>query len=241
MQPSQEELEKYAEDHLLYEVEQLHDLTDRLLEVRAHDDAHGSRDLDYLDMATRNAQVESFAINVRVLCDFLYERPQQDDVSAGHYIEGDWNPTKLTEGLTFVKDRVNKEIAHLTLRRAQLSEEERQWKYATIWGDIATVLRAFVEAASPDLLSDAVARRIRELTASKNDLLASIGLSHASLAVTATNTIYSLPETEGMYMPGLQTPGESQPGTATHRAPPVGPGMAKYRGSVEDQDADDTA
>ncbi len=36
-----------------------------------------------------NVHLESFAIHARILLDFFYNEPRQDDVVAGHYIK-DW-------------------------------------------------------------------------------------------------------------------------------------------------------
>jgi hypothetical protein len=163
--PTRDERRAFAEEHVLYEVWMLRGLTDRLLEVLAHDREAGGRDTGWLELPTRNAQVESFAIHARALLEFFYkpDRPRPDDALARHYCPRGWEPPKVGESLEVVKQRVGKEVAHLTYGRALLTEEARLWKYAAIWLDLATVLRTFLEHASPDLLPAETANRLRDL------------------------------------------------------------------------------
>jgi hypothetical protein len=169
--PKPAELTRFAQEHLAYEVKTLHDLTQRLIEVLEHDEKAGKRDLDYLDLATRNAQVESFAIHARNLLDFLYTPAsvRADDVLAEHYV-ADWRPPELTAALSAIRPRVGKEIAHLTYHRAKVQVEAKNWNYGRIWLDMATVLRKFAGEARPELMPTNVREPIRELTQRKNSL-----------------------------------------------------------------------
>jgi hypothetical protein len=163
-----DEFGSFAREHLLYEVWMLRGLTDRLLEVLEHDERVGKRDLDWLDMVTRNALVEAFTIHARLLIHFLYEpsHVKPDDALARHYVpEGEWTPPELTGELERVGRRVGKGVAHLTYDRLLVTEETKGWRYGKIWEDIATALRAFAERASSELLPADVAERIGELTA----------------------------------------------------------------------------
>jgi len=165
--PTPDELRSFAREHLVYEVWMLGGLTDRLLEVLEHDERVGERDLDWLDMVTRNALVEAFTIHARLLIHFLYEPSQvrADDALARHYVqEGEWTPPELTGELEQVGRRVGKGVAHLTYDRLLVTEETKGWRYGRIWED-ATALRAFAGQASSELLPADVAERIGELTA----------------------------------------------------------------------------
>jgi hypothetical protein len=165
--PRPDELRGFAKDHLLYEVEMFSLLTARLLKALAHDAEAGKRDLDWLDIETRNAQVESFAIHTRALLGFLYEprHSKPDDAMASHFVPDGWKPPPLRPALQRVGPRVGKEVAHLTYGRLRVDEEAKGWPYGQIWLDVAAVLREFLAQASPELLPEEVARKIHGLTA----------------------------------------------------------------------------
>lgn len=187
-------------DHVVYEVEQLHGLIVRFREIGEHDREHGERDLDYLDMATRNAQVDSFAIHVRALVDFLYDQRGKDtDVIASDYVPTGWTPPKQPESLRSVKPRVGKEIAHMSYRRVGMTDEQRQWRYVQVWHDLSTILRAFVAKASTDLLPKEVTLSILACLPPKAERLRLVTSWQAAESQTATNRI--------------------GPGTATYRLP----------------------
>jgi hypothetical protein len=197
----------------MYELEQLHGLVERLLQIRKHDDAHGDRDLDHLDMATRNAQVESFAIHVRSLIDFLYDVKRFDtDAIASDFVPDGWSPPEKPASLDPVKSRVGQEIAHLSYTRIGLNEINRQWPYLQIWNDLGIPLRAFARSASPDLLPTTMANRILGLTepsGQKEFAFVFPTDSVMELALSATNPMPERDVIEG-------------PGTATYRpSPPI--------------------
>ncbi len=103
MRTHRDRCRSFAREHLVYEVEQLHGLVVRFLEILEHDEDHGERDLDFLDMATRNAQVESFAIHARALVDFLYDvRMKATDAIAGDFVPTGWTPPKKPLSLSSV-------------------------------------------------------------------------------------------------------------------------------------------
>lgn len=77
-----------------------------------------------------NAYLESFALHVRNLIDFLYnDKPQDDDVYAGHYFQTakDWITIRpqITKLLEKSKKRANKEISHLTYTRIDITPEDK--------------------------------------------------------------------------------------------------------------------
>jgi len=82
MERTPKELRAFAED-LVYEVEMVAGLTKVLRGALAHDYEAGKRDHD---LPTRNAQVEAFAVHVRLLLDFFYEpsNVKPDDALASH-------------------------------------------------------------------------------------------------------------------------------------------------------------
>lgn len=139
--PSPDRLHRFAEEHLLYEAAMLYMVTGKLMN-RHHED----------DAVLRNALLESFGIHNRNLIDFLWlDRPMKDtDAVARDWIEG-WEAPKMSERLTNVKDRVGKEMVHLSYNRLDVAEDQKGW---TVLGIGPEVIGAFVKFATevPDEL-----------------------------------------------------------------------------------------
>jgi hypothetical protein len=82
---------------------------------------------DKLPDVTGNAYLESFAIHARALHDFLYPDAASvsTDVLARDYLmSDDWGGKRPTYGLKY---RVNKEVAHLTYNRLEVTPEAKLW------------------------------------------------------------------------------------------------------------------
>ena len=98
-----------------------------------------------------NALIESFTIHTRVLLDFFYlDRPNQpDDVIACDFFneKETWinNRPKKTELLKRTSKRVGKEVAHLTYKRVEITENDKQWHFGKISTDILQVFIKFIE------------------------------------------------------------------------------------------------
>ena len=105
-----------------------------------------------------NALIESFALHVRNLIDFLYiENPSSDDVYAGDYFpyKEDWVKIRpqITTFLKKVKKRTNKEVSHLTYSRLKVGQEEKKWDFVTILQEMGGAFDVFVEKVDEELLS----------------------------------------------------------------------------------------
>jgi hypothetical protein len=77
----------------------------------------------------RNACLESFLIHARNLRDFFYPKSRnQDDVLTSDFIPG-WEDKagKMGAYLDANRERINKEIAHLTYTRNKETEESKKW------------------------------------------------------------------------------------------------------------------
>lgn len=74
----------------------------------------------------RNALVEAFAVHARGLSDFLFRAPRQDDAAAEQFFApGEWAALRgeeISPQLRAVRERTNKEIAHLTYSRLNVPE-----------------------------------------------------------------------------------------------------------------------
>ena len=76
-----------------------------------------------LERGEWSAWIDSFAINARVLIDFLYKpRKREEDVRATDYLQNKsaW-PSKTPPALASIFDKASKEIAHITRKRLQVS------------------------------------------------------------------------------------------------------------------------
>lgn len=140
--PSADRLRRFADEHLLYEPGMLHDLTVKLMN-RHHRD----------DPVVENALLESFGIHSRNLIDFLWlGRPMKDtDAIASDYVI-DWKAPAMSERLSGVKDRVGKEMVHLSYKR--LDVEHKGWQVLGIGPEITSAFGAFAMAVPTDRVPD---------------------------------------------------------------------------------------
>jgi len=112
-----------------------------------------------------NALVESMAVHVRNLIDFLYldGRDPSDVVAADFVIGVSWSSIRPVE-TALIKDakrRTNKEIAHLTTDRIPGAPPEKNWDFLGLAKDLRPVLELFLSKADPARLSPKVAAAIR--------------------------------------------------------------------------------
>jgi hypothetical protein len=133
--PSTNRLRTFAEEHLLYEAGMLYEVTGKLMN-RHHEH----------DAVVQNALLESFGIRNRNLIDFLWlNRPMKDtDAIARDWIEG-WRAPKMSERLANVKNRVGKEMVHLSYNRLDVPEFDKGW---TVLGIGPEVIGAFAKFAT---------------------------------------------------------------------------------------------
>src|SRR5271157_886788 len=114
-----------------------------------------------------NALLESFTIHVRALIGFFYsESPRNDHIVAEDFFQNpnDWmnkRPLK-TELLEIAKKRADREVAHLTYARIDITPEEKQWEFLKIFNDLQIPIGVLLDNVSIDLLGsnwDEIKRR----------------------------------------------------------------------------------
>jgi hypothetical protein len=189
-----DETRKYARDHLVYEVEMLDALVKRFDRFKAllpkiAPDTSDPAEREVLDMAGRNADIESFGVHARNLYDFLYDS-NRGTVTACDYFtrRNDWSSRHRPEkpkALEKLTERINIEIAHLGSKRRFPAVP---WPYVDIAKALTDCMRAFIRAAEGDRLGEAATRRLSTLTAGQPGTL--LAHSYGAL-VGATNTIYT--------------------------------------------------
>jgi hypothetical protein len=102
-----------------------------------------------------NALIEAFGMHTRSLLDFFYTNAEHDDVIASHFFSPPsiWEnarPFKSKEELKEIKDRINKEIAHLTYTRNDV--KSKLWPFKEIQTDLNKIVEVFLSRVSKNLL-----------------------------------------------------------------------------------------
>lgn len=149
MDRSNEELRRWAHEHLTYEAGML------VHAVRKAAD-------ESLSDPDRNAFIESFAVHVRCLRDFLWadNRGQPQDALASDFCaEGVWEKERgeLPDALNEIegnRNRIGREIVHLTYHRLDIEAESKSWDMSALLGEIADGLARFGDVAESDRLAD---------------------------------------------------------------------------------------
>ena len=141
---SQEELRE-ASNHLFYEVGMFQSLAQGM--------ASGIAGTGVIN----NCLLESFTIHVRALIGFFYsENPRNDDIVAEDFFKNpnDWKsiqPLK-TEILDSAKKRADKEVAHLTYTRLDVTPEQKPWEFIKIFDELQVPIKVFLDNVHTNLL-----------------------------------------------------------------------------------------
>jgi hypothetical protein len=119
-----------------------------------------------------NALLESFAIHVRCLCDFLWgDRTdhQPMDAFATDFCEpGKWEnergqiPPALAE--IDERDRPGREVVHLTYHRLGVEATTKDWEVGEVYGEIEYALARLATLALPSRLDDKTRKALEGLT-----------------------------------------------------------------------------
>lgn len=151
--------ERYAKDHLVYEIQMVSGLVGRferfarlLPTLPATTSVPAEREV--LDLVGRNADIESFAIHCRVLINFLYGKKttSKDCVARDFFTEPSAWPTvrpPKSKVLRSIPIRATTEVAHLSYDRTHPAPP---WDYNGIWESLTEVVRVFLNGASRDRL-----------------------------------------------------------------------------------------
>lgn len=110
-------------------------------------------------LITHNALVESFAVHARALLDFFYPEGhpiKATDVLAEHFFPtpNDWlskRPTKSIADIEKIRERVAKEIVHLTYNRQQVKLPDKVWPTRSIATELDLAFKVFKSSISPEL------------------------------------------------------------------------------------------
>jgi hypothetical protein len=158
---TRDELQKMSEA-VLYELQVLFGTAQAL-----RDEVQGPT-AGELPWPLKMACLEAFAIHARVLEAFLWDIPRKrfpDDALAIDFFEpGEWEGVRervQRSELDELRDRAGHEVAHLSYKRLDKSEDDRRWKFDVIAGVIGNAFRLFLENVNPDLVHPDFERLLR--------------------------------------------------------------------------------
>lgn len=152
-------LESIAENNLSYVIWMLNS-------TAMHQSDSQSKDEKRIE---NNAFLESFLVHARILIEFLYHGPTDEDtILAEHYVKN-WDTYKneddqpSTEYLKDEKRRMDKLLAHLTEKGSMSKGEHKKWKRRKICDEINKKIIYFLDA--PDnKISEEIKSQIRAST-----------------------------------------------------------------------------
>jgi hypothetical protein len=129
---------------LLYEAGMLHEITIKLMN-RHHED----------DPVVENALLESFGVHNRNLIDFLWRsRPMKGTDAIATDWNVSWQAPKMSERLANVRDRVGKEMVHLSYNRLDIPEDEKGWQVLGVGPEVTGAFGKFATEVPEDLVPD---------------------------------------------------------------------------------------
>ena len=160
MNRSREELMRWAHEHLVYEARMLMHSVQKVTDTSVSD-------------PDRNAFIESFAIHVRCLRDFLWRdtRPKngpEDALASDFCAAGAWAKARpeLPDALREIegkRNRIGREIVHLTYDRLDIDAEAKKWPMGELLRGIADALACFSDIADPERLDEPTRKALASL------------------------------------------------------------------------------
>jgi hypothetical protein len=100
--------------------------------------------------------VESYALHLRNLIEFLYDKPKEGYIRAGEFFSDPkmWRTFAGTRSKTLGKaqGQASAQVAHLTYDRVDLTSEEKEWLIGPLSREIVGVLAKFLSNADEDRL-----------------------------------------------------------------------------------------
>jgi hypothetical protein len=101
-----------------------------------------------------SATLESLLVHVRILLDFFAPRPKStrnDDIIAADFFVGQWDVPRWSVPLSPLRDRIDKQLAHLTYSR----KVGESWDVRQLVSLFEEPLKRFLSTVDAALLDDA--------------------------------------------------------------------------------------
>ncbi len=161
-------LRSYSAEHLRFALEAFFAIGQRLRDDR---NPLGGTIETWADLMAR---IGTFGILLRLLVDFFFPRRRRpDDVFAEEFFTtGAWWGArgKLPQALRQARERVDKELAHLTVGWISGRPDSKIWDTAPLLDAMLVLVRRFVDGASPERLDQSVAILVDRLERGPLDL-----------------------------------------------------------------------
>lgn len=139
------ELLKYADEHLQYEVEMLTWLSGIMAFLAIH------KEEGYLPWAMNNGLLNSYALHVRNLINFLFSRSKRKDfptdIIIEDYIDSRINVSSLITLSPLLEEaltKASKQVAHLSVERIKYEQAGKEWKFLELYKQIRASLALIV-------------------------------------------------------------------------------------------------
>jgi hypothetical protein len=139
----------FAGEHLEYEAQMFLAARDKLF--RSAPPQLHPRNPD--EAFNHNLLIESCVLHFRNLVDFFYppSSSQPDDVTAADYVPG-WNSPPAPPILRDARNRANKELAHLTLKRKTGAPPDKAWDLADLSNAMTPIISEFFKRVDASML-----------------------------------------------------------------------------------------
>jgi len=183
--PSEKELRAFS-DHLLYEIEMFSATVGVLAVVIEMEVSHTRTTL-------RNALMESWALHVRNLLSFLYDRRAgKGDAVAADFVGSGWAAKRgaKPEVLALAHAKASKEMAHMSWLRSVLTDDQREWHPEPIIVALGNALHEFLDSVPEALVVGRFHERARLSLPPRNVPLSIHGLQIVSGATQSLSAFH---------------------------------------------------
>jgi hypothetical protein len=109
------------------------------------------------------ACLEAFLVHVRILDDFFFRKPTEDDICVRNFVPPQWSPPEDSKELPKqVRLRINKMLTHFTVGRIEyVTDENTNWDVPGLRKNLLASIKHFLsEAVAP--LPDVINKRLQE-------------------------------------------------------------------------------
>lgn len=157
---SDDELKKYAEAHLQYEVNMLTMSVGILAYLGTHNNTSP------IPWVINNGILNTFAMHARSLIDFLYSRSKGRDYPTDIIIQDYVSEPDISQHLIPISPlleealiKANKQVAHLSIERIEYERAGKEWKFVEV---ISHIRKAFSSIA-PYIPAAKMSLELREM------------------------------------------------------------------------------
>ena len=162
MTENQEARSEVVAKKVMYEFSMFNFLCDKLRSEYQESETFAPGDVTFVGTASSSieedrttfALLESLLLHTRVLHDFFYKQRHLDDIVASDFVTEweTWRPQKDEYlGNPDRKDRLDKALAHLTLRRVEYDSNEKKWNVDAIQEAVENPMNTFLENLPPEI------------------------------------------------------------------------------------------